>query len=474
MLRGLRSSLPILPRLLAAALLLAALLAGGRALGQAAPAATWPTGDTAPTDQPLIGQQMGTDLTLNQGVNAIDAENQSIDHYGLGAQAEGGAETNFFGTETNQVTAGYASYSGSGALIKRNDRTQYYGLYRLQYNMYPQYPNVNNFGNFLFVHLDHAFTEHLGLTLDGTAARFLSINQYLPQNLGIGGVGVVVPTLQTQLLENSYEITNAAFSLRLRYLMSARLTLSATGIGAYFLMVPSYRGNAVGLFSERFTTAGGDVRLDYQWTPRDVIGADLTTVFIYGFHPTGHDTAETLQAAYQRQITPTLTVRGAAGPLFIQSSSSLYGNVNDISYAANASLTRQEKQNQFTLAYTRAFVVSFLTPAITANEINFNAYVPFGNHWVLTSNALYTRETIGAATVNGVAQSGTSGSGSIYGGSARIGYLLGTRAELYGIYNRISENLSFGLPQPYNFSQNKFGAGIRFNLGNPITRGGVQ
>ena len=55
-----------------------------------------------------------------------------------------------------------------------------------------------------------------------TAARYLSLNEYLPQNLGIGGIGVIVPTPGEQLRDNSFELTNVATSLSLRYLMSPR------------------------------------------------------------------------------------------------------------------------------------------------------------------------------------------------------------------------------------------------------------
>jgi hypothetical protein len=38
-----------------------------------------------------------------------------------------------------------------------------------------------------------------------------------------------------------------------------------------------------------------------------------------------------------------------------------------------------------------------------------------------------------------------------------------------------SENFTSGVPpQSLGFTRNQFGGGIRFNLGNPITRGGTQ
>jgi len=176
-------------------------------MAQAIPAAASPTGDVSPTDQPLAGQSLGSSLTLNQGVNAISAENQSFERYGLGLSASGGEQTNFLGTQTNQQNAAYAQFTANGGLILRSSRTLYYLLYQPQYTWYPQFSEVNNFGQTAYQTIDHVLSERAGVNWNTTAARYLSLNQYLPQTLGIGGVGVVVPTLGTQLLENSWIIS---------------------------------------------------------------------------------------------------------------------------------------------------------------------------------------------------------------------------------------------------------------------------
>lgn len=434
-------------------------LAVRRAAAQAVPAATWPTGDTA-ADQPLAGQQLGFNLTLNQGVNAINAENESINRYGLAVQAEGGAQTNFFGTQTEQVTAAYVALSADGALILNSERSRFYALYQPEYNIYPQFSDVNNFRQSAFLSLDHVLSEHFGLNWNATAARYLSLTQFLPQSLGIGGIGIVVPTLQSKLLDTSSTNTNVATNVGFRYLQSARTTWTGSLTGSYFLLVPANPGTTQ-VTAERYLAGGADLRMEYQWTLKDSFGAALTPIYIAGIQPAGHSSAETLEAIYQRQMTATTKIEAGAGPLFIQSTSHQFGSIQTTSYALNASIAQQARQSEFQLSYNRSFVVNFLSPAITANQVSLGAHVPLPHHLLLTGAGSYTQN------------SGTY-SGRIGGGSVRIAYLLGQKAQIYGVYSGTSQDVSIGLPELYNFNQNKFGAGIRFNLGNPVTNGGEQ
>lgn len=438
------------------------LLLGGAYYRATAQAVSPETGET-PTDQPLAGQQLGTDLTLNQGVRATNAENESFDRYGLALQAEGGAETNFFGTQSHQQTVGYASFSADGAVVFRSSRSQYYLLYQPQYNIYPQYSDVNNFSQAAFGNVNHAISEHMDLSWDTTAARYLSLTQYLPQSFTIGGIGIVVPTLESELLQNSSETTNGATSLRLRYLASAKTTFSSTLTSGYFLTVPADR-TVSGLSTQRYLTSGLDMRMDYLWRPRDTVGLELTPIYVWGITPKGHDTVETLQGTYQRQLTATLSVRAAAGPLFVQSTAAGYGKLRDTSYALNASISHQTRQSQFSAGYSRAFLVNLLSPAITAHNFGVNAYLPMPKRFLFTAGGSYTHEN----------SSGGFG-GHLYGGSAQFSYLLGANLRIYALYSVLSQDLTYSLTAPnYSFTQNKFGAGIRFNLGNPTTHGGVQ
>lgn len=461
----LRSSVLHLSGVLCFALCLLPTL-GRQAAAQALPAATAPMGDLNPEDQPLPGQQLGTDLTLNQNIRAINAENESFSRFGLGFQVTGGAQTNFFGTETNPVTAAYTNVSADFGLVLHNNRTRYFALYQPEYDMYPQYTSLNHLSQNFFQDVDYVLSERAAITWGTTASRYLSIDQYLPESLGIGGIGFVVPTLQTQALENSYESSNVATSLRLQYLMSTRLTFTGTLTSSWFLLVPIDYAGASGSFSERFMINGGDFRLDYQLDLKDTIGAEVTPIYVYGLNPVGHDTDETLQAIYKRQVTSTLTVEAGAGPLFIQSTSPAYGNFQDTSYAVNAAVSHQIRHSQFTLMYQRAIVVDFLGPPLADHEVNFNSHIPLASHWIITSNALYIHD-LGNAL---------EGPGTIYGGSAQIAYQIAHKVQLFAQYSRLSQNFALGQiqAQPYAFSQNQFGAGIRFNIGNPITLGGVQ
>jgi hypothetical protein len=218
-------------------------------------------------------------------------------------------------------------------------------------------------------------------------------------------------------------------------------------------------------FTERFITSGADFRLNYQLSPRDAVGGSVTPIYILGLTPSGHELAETIQATYQRQLTSTLAVRAGAGPLFIQSSSSLYGSAQNTSYAINASIIRQIRQSQFQLSYSRAFIVNFLTPAILSDAVGFNAYLPLKRRWIFVGTASYTHDS-------GDQQ---YGSATIYGGSAQIAYQVGSKMQLFAQYSLLSEDFNREvLLQAFDYTRNKFGGGIRFNLGNPITRGGVQ
>jgi len=436
-----------------------------RVMAQAVPAGS---GDINPADQPLAGQTLGSSLTLNQGVNAIGAENESFDRFGLGLTAVGGEVTNFLGTQTNQQNAAYAQFLANAGLKLQSSRTRYYALYQPQYTIYPQFSAVNNFGQAFYQTLNHAMSERTVMEWDTTAARFLSLNEYLPQSLAIGGIGVVVPTLGTQLLENSFEMTNAATNISLRHLMSARMTFTGTLTGAYFLMVPA--ANVAGAnpnIAERFVASGADLRLDYQWTPRDSIGVEATPLYVDGLQPGGHQALETVQGIYQRQLTSTLTVKVGAGPLFSQTSSPLFGSANNDSYAVTASISRQLRQSQFSAVYGRALVVNILEPPVVADTAAGSAYLPMGGHWIFSGAGSYVYT--GANATYGY------GSGYFYGGSAQVAYQMTSKMQLFALYSLLSENFSSGPgTSSIGFTQNRFGGGIQFNLGNAITRGGAQ
>lgn len=438
-----------------------------QAEAQAVPAATWPVGDTSPAEQPLPGQMLGTDLTLNQNANAIAAENESFNRFGLGLQASGGAITNFFGTQTNQQTAGNMQFTGDAAVFLKSSRTRYFVLYQPQYNVYPQFTDVNSYAQSAFQTLTHELTQHEAIEWDVTGSRYLSLNEFLPQTLGIGGIGIVVPPLSQQLLEDSFETTNAATGLHLRSLLSERMTFDSSITGAFFLLVPDAAGHPSPSATERFLTGGANFKLGYQLNRRDIIGVRATPIYIYGLAPEGHETAETIQGTYQRQLSAALVAEVAAGPLFIQSSSPIYGRLRVTSYAVNAGLTRSIRQSQFAVLYSRAIIVNLLSPSNASNSFDGTAYMPLGKNWIALGDGSYVRDS-GTSIYRGA---------TIYGGSGEIAYQLQPKLQVFARYSLTSESFDSvpGQP-PYSFVRNQIGGGIRFNLGNPIaaSTGGMR
>lgn len=440
------------------------LIGMGSASAQAVPPASV-NGQTNPADQPLPGQSLGTQLTLNQGINSLNAENESFDRFGFGLSALGGAETNFLGSQTNQITTGFAQFAAQGGIVLRTERTSYFALYQPQYTVYPSFTELNNFSQHAFQGLNHVISERSAIAWSSTAARYLSIDQYLPQTLGIGGVGIVVPTLGAQLLQDSFEITNVATSIQYEYLLSQRWTFTGAVTSGLFLMIP--HGSGVNhSISEKFVTSGADLRLDYQLTRRSKVGVELTPIYIYGIQPNGHELAEAALGTYQRQLTPTLSIRAGAGPLFIQSSSPLFGSFRDTSYAVSAGLTRQVRQSQFGVFYNRAFLVNLLSPGVISNAFSGSARLPFGKHWIYTGLGDYVTDTSSAAAY---------GSGRVISQSSQLAYMIGTRVQIFGLYSVLSEQFSSGTSsQTYGFTRNQFGGGIRLTLGNPTTSGGIE
>lgn len=455
-----RSSVP-----LAAACWIALFLLSARhASAQAAPAATWPTGVTAPSEQPLSSQQMGTNLTLNQGVSAIAAENELFQHFGFGLEATGGGETNFFGTQSNQETVAFAQFTGQIGLRLQTPRTDYFALYQPGYNMYPAFSEVNNFSQSFFQNLSHAISQRATFAWGLTASRYLSLNQFLPQNLAIGGIGVVVPGVGDLLRQDSFEVTNTATSLQYRYLISSRLTFTGSLTGGLLIDIPSDVNSSFQTDGERYVASGADFRLDYQWTPRDTVGTELTPIYIYGIKPSGHLVAETVQGTYTRQLTTTLQARVGAGPLFVQGSSGGTG-LNETSYSVSAGLTRQIRQSQFSGSFSRALLVNFLSPSVLSNSVGFNAYLPIRKNWIFTGAANYTHES----------GEGAYGSETIYGGTAQIAYQVARNLQLLGRYSIGSQNYEHqGALAQYGFTRNQFGGGLRVNLGSPSNLGGTQ
>jgi hypothetical protein len=207
---------------------------------------------------------------------------------------------------------------------------------------------------------------------------------------------------------------------------------------------------------------GADLRLDYQWTPRDTIGGELTPIYIYGIDPPGHVLAEAVQISYSRQLTPNLSARAAGGPLFVQGSSQAFGSINDTSYALSASLSRQIRQSQFFVGFSRAFVVDFLSPSLISNNLSGTAYLPIRAHWIFTGTANYTRDS----------GQGAYGSEAFYGGTAQLAYQAASRLQLFVRYSLESQDFNQQANlAAYNFVRNQFGGGIRLTLGSASSAG---
>lgn len=448
------------------ALLGLAVLCVPRGRAQAVPAGEEPVGGTNPADQPLLGQTLGSSLTLNQGVNAINAENQSFDRFGLGLMAMGGAETNFLGTQTNQITTGFMQFGADAGVQNTTARTQAFLLYQPQYNVYPSFPEINNYNQRAFGSISHALSSRLGVAVSGTAARYLSLNQYLPQTLGIGGINVIIPTLGSELLQDSFEITNGAMVVQLKYLWTSRITFSGSLTGGYFLLVPVDVAKTSALYTERIISTGATFKLGYLLTPKSEVGVQLTPVYVYGLQPNGHEVAVTAQALYSRQLTSTIQAQFAAGPLFLHSTSTQFGSVQALSYAVNAGVSRRVKQSQFSAGYSRALLVNLLSPAIVSNSFAGSAYLPVHGRWIASGAASYTTES---------GSTNLYGTGRVAGGESQIAYQVRHKFQVFAMYSIFSEKFSApNSPPTIGFTRNQFSGGIRFNLGNPMTSGGYE
>ena len=180
------------------------------------------------------------------------------------------------------------------------------------------------------------------------------------------------------------------------------------------------------------------MRVDYQWTPRDVVGGSCDPVYVYGVTPSGHQSAETVQGTYQRHLTSDVNGMVGAGPLFIQSSSPQIRQHDDNSYAVNASISRQLRQSQFSAGYTRAFLVNLLEPAVATDSIQRMLISPRG---ITGFSAERVRIHTAAAT-------DVYGAGHVVGGSAQISYQLTTEMQFFAQYSIFRRLYSYGTAQP--------------------------
>jgi hypothetical protein len=88
-----------------------------------------------------------------------------------------------------------------------------------------------------------------------------------------------------------------------------------------------------------------------------------------------------------------------------------------------------------------------------------------GNHWIFS----------GAGSYSHTASNFYYGAAHVIGGSGQASYQLTTKMQFFAQYSFISQTYSFGSTErSTGFTRNQFGGGIRFNLGNAITHGGVQ
>ena len=138
-------------------------------------------------------------------------------------------------------------------------------------------------------------------------------------------------------MEDSFELTNAATSLSLRHLISPEMTFTATGTGAYFLMVPT---DVAGVRTYHCRAVNHHGRRIFGWNisgrPAIPLASRLRR-FTFRLDaqrsPGGGNGAGHLSSAAEFHLDGPV----GAGPLFVQSSSSRVWQYQDNSYAVNAS-----------------------------------------------------------------------------------------------------------------------------------------
>ena len=247
-------------------------------------------------------------------------------------------------------------------------------------------------------------------------------------------------------------LTNHSFTLNHRF--NGRWSMNGGINGSFTKFTTS---NSIPLFANlanQSFQAGGTMGWDYEFVAGKKVGLQLNDSYAGFLNPSAHQNYQSALVTYSQKLPGRFFLSLGAGPSFssVQASSLTTGNT-ELSYGANASLSRVVRGYNVGISFNRGSQLGTVQGALATMTASINASKNLGRRWNTAASFSYSQ-------LRGLVLEQQTES---YSTTASLGYALNPDLRLDLRYSYVNQLSPLLLSQ--TFDRNLYGITLAYTFG---------
>jgi hypothetical protein len=364
-------------------------------------------------------------------------------------------DDNVFPGNSLRLSDNVSDFSLRVSAAIRTKHLTFQAHYLPQYTLHAKYDQSNTFSQQYSQELTYKLSARTNLGWSSAVSRietgsnspFLLV-QFAPDN--------AAPVFFPEALQQNTNMLFTSTSLTASHQFTARWSMNAAITGAFTKFTTSSSTPLfANLANESFQT-GGSMGIDYTITSGKKVGFQLNDSYAGFLNPSAHQNYQSALVTYSQALPGKFFLSVGAGPSFssVQASASSVGS-GELSYAANASLSRVVRGYNVGLSFIRGSQLGAIQGTIATMSSSINASKNFGRRW--NSGASFSYSQLRTLDLRQQSES--------YASTASIGYALSSDLQLllrYSYVNQLSPLLGqtfdhniYGMTLAYTFGQHR-------------------
>jgi hypothetical protein len=387
--------------------------------------------------------------------------------FALSAQTLAGYDSNFF---LLPVDAQGNNFDGMQFLLHydvASDRLGFQMNYTPGFTIYPGYPALTTNTQGYSQTLDYRWSNDTVLYWAAAGSRVPSYDGiFLPETLNVGAISVVLSNLVSSIANNTEIIDTAYSTLGVAHALGQHDIINYSGTGSWMELKQEKVTPGTVPFGLRDQTLSADIQYQHLLDLQRSVGLELTELYIRGMEPAGQQTTEVLMATYKTPVFGKTIASIGAGPLYTHASTHPSVLLKGTSYAATAGLSRQVKDTQFNVLYSRGYELGFVGGAYISHSIGGGFTTPLTHHLVANGS-------MGLVFSSEPSTTPGTPSGSFYeqGYTGRMDYKLNKQNALYFLYARSQFSAGASTFGYASYNRSQYSLGYTYTLSHSNREG---
>ncbi len=323
--------------------------------------------------------------------------------------------------------------------------------------LYPGYSDLNHSSAVYSHQMIHRFSDVTTSSWSLAGGHVVTLGQYLSPVIAVGSTGVLAPQESSGL----QPLNDIATTYAVSHQTSQRDTVTASVTSGWLdqPVINFNSGNQVTRYQQ--VTGGGDLQWQRALNSRQVMGVELTDVYIAGISPGGSGNYGSAKFTFGQTLSPHSSITGGIGPLYTRSDVNGTSPVHEASYAGNIGFNYQRTFGSITGGFSRVYELGYIESAVVANEFYFTFDRPLNSRMLFTSAAQFVKNP------------------ALEGRNSYAQFVFTARFDMHLTHNLDYhvEGSSFiqdtGAPTP-GFKDNEISSGFTFYFGSPQSRAEEQ